>query len=204
MPQTGLFSSPRHLSDKEATQVAEDRKVNCKKMNNDEVAKSVARLTHVREKRGGQENLVRPVLLSKDSLDKSVDRLYTRAIAQKKATIEYLVGRACPTQERAVLSNDNMTESVNRIFTQAVQHKRELGEKLKQKHMVDLNMHNKKLTTEDQTACNQRAYTGPMQRRKETEDRLAEKYIASTERKFKTMGKSDWDNTVSRLAAAKS
>eukprot|EP01064_Diplonema_japonicum_P028974 TRINITY_DN4581_c2_g1_i1.p1 TRINITY_DN4581_c2_g1~~TRINITY_DN4581_c2_g1_i1.p1 ORF type:complete len:209 (+),score=64.95 TRINITY_DN4581_c2_g1_i1:37-627(+) len=194
MPQTGLFSSPRHLAEQEL----EEKKENTKKLQPEELQKSVARLTVMKERVQETGPLGKAIVMGKGQLDSSVNRLYKEAVDRKKKVMHDLELKTSPTGERNVMDRDVLDGSVERIYNQALQHKKELSEKLRAKHVTNPGPQ-KKLTKEHQQACNERAYTGPMQKKKESEEKLVDKYITSTTTKFRKMNKQEWQDTVSRL-----
>jgi len=201
----GVFSSPRYISDKDAEYEAAEKKKTQKKISKNDLGKSVERLARITPRVTSYEPLLERKVIPKKDLDASVDRLFNQHQERKEVLLQNLEKKIHgPPPELPTLDQSSLVTSVDRLTNIAITKKKEQLEKLRKKHNSDpltKQTGNKKLTSEEQSQCNDRAYSGPMNHRKETREKLEEKYISGTQRQFRTMGADEWKATIERLTS---
>ena len=176
-----------------------------RKLTQEELEKSAARLTQVTRKEVLLKDLVPHHQLSKDDEERAIKRLYSDALEAKARKKEQLAQK-----ERDAHSKDHTErrldqaeeqEAISRLYEKAIEAKRTELEGLTKK-FVD-GQESKKLDKDTQEAVNTRLYTESGTKHREGRAKLFEKYVVDREPKAAKMTKEQLAESSARLTSKK-
>lgn len=192
MPGGGTFSNPSRLVDNKPA----------KKLTPEEVKASADRLATAPKRENELPPLVEKRTLTKDGIDKSLDRLYTQSITRKQQQLETLDKKAHPDMVKHVqLDRDQLEGAFNRLCNQSMEQKKTNMAKLEEKYHAKVE--GKKIDGEALKASANRLCNESCDHAREKHKKLFEKYVLETQPKYGKLTKEQLAASADRLCAKK-
>jgi len=187
----GCFSSPRSYAPPLVT----------KKLTEEEIKQSADRLSSVNKKPVELPPLTERRVLTAEVLTKSLDRLYTASVSNKKRMLEDLDKKQHPDMvKHTKLDQESMEGMFTRLYTQSVQKKHDNLDKLRSKYLPPVGG-TVKLTKEQIGESANRLCNASIDSSKESHAKLFEKYVLATAPKYAKLTKEQIEQSAKRLSA---
>lgn len=171
----------------------------------EQLAEMTERLTRVSpqaaKRNGPLPPLSSPRKLNQEEMGKSVDRLYTQPLHQKKLRTEKEAEAAHKKQATIVLDDESLNSAIGRLYGAAEAHKQKI-EKLREKNEAGASgklSPRKKLTKEEQLDSGRRLHDETLVKCREKQEKLLDKYIKSTEIRSAKLSPEEIAESTSRL-----
>ena len=189
----GCFSSPKSYAPP----------IKAKKLTDEELKASADRLSANHRKIVELPPLIKRQVITGDVMTKSLDRLYTSAVNNKKRMLEELDKSQHPDLvKHHQLDQEAMEGMFTRLYTKSVQQNKDSLEKLKAKYMPDFN-NGTKLSKEQIGESAKRLCNESMDSSKESHAKLFDKYVLATSPKFRKLTPEEVKASADRLCAKK-
>lgn len=139
--------------------------------------------------------------IDNETMDRSLQRLYTQSVEHKKKMLEDLDKKAHPDMvKHHTLDQEALEGMFGRLYTQALGHKEVTLKKLEKKYMPQTE---KKVLSKTQVAESaQRLCNGSMQQAREKHAELFQKYVESTKPKTSKLTPEEIAESANRLCAS--
>jgi len=173
MNADGTFGTPRYAPP-----------IKSRKLTDEEIKVSADRLASVNRKPIELPPLVERRVLTIEVMTKSLERLYTSSIANKKRMLEELDKKQHPDMvKHTQLDHEALEGMFTRLYSQSMQKKVDTLDKLKKKYMADPATHHK-LNKEQIGESASRLCNASVEAQKENHTKLFDKYVLATAPKF--------------------
>jgi hypothetical protein len=174
-----------------------------KKMTGDEIKVSADRLASVARKDVELPPLVERRVLTAEVMNKSLERLYTSSVQQKKRMLEDLDKKQHPDMvKHTQLDQESMEGMFTRLYSQSMQRRQDNLEKLKKKYLADpsktVALSKEQLGESANRLCNASVETA-----KEKHAKLFEKYVTATSPTYKKLTDAEVKQSAERLCTTK-
>lgn len=205
MAQNESKSPPRSSHSQRNTDRLEaegvDHSHQAKKLTVEEIEKLGHRLCTPKKATKELPALVKKVTLSPENETKSVERLYTQAIASRNHNHEALVNKVmakAPKAESKKMDQQEMAGMVDRLHERSMSERTATMNRLVVK-FVGEEKHSKLSPDQQESICS-RLYAVSRTKTTETKAALYEKYVLDREPKVKAVSKAELSATVDRLS----
>lgn len=170
-----------------------------KKLPQEEIDKSVTRMSSVKRRDKELPPIVERRALTKDQEDASVRRLYENAMQHaqrsREASEKKIHGETGAESKK--LEEAELTEAVARLYNQSMQRKEMVAKKLDDKYAPPVKQ--SKLTKETQEAVCDRLYSQSRSKTADAKTRLYNKYVLDMLPKVPKRNNDEWKQTSDRL-----
>lgn len=142
------------------------------------------------------------IVRDKSEIDKSVERLYTVAVEQKKKKLEESEkAQTAKDQPKTVVrTQEEVEEGVQRLYNQSLENMQNSKKKSEERFRFKARSPSPTMPNAER---NKRLYTDSLQKKKETHDALFEKYIVATDVKSRKLTAEELKASADRLSAKK-
>lgn len=178
-----------------------------KKLTDEELKASTERLSQRHKRHNELPPLVEKRVLTQETQAKSLDRLYTNSLEQKKRMVETLEKQQHPDMVKHVeLDGDALQAMSERLYRQSMVKKEESVKKLQAKYLASTGKgagEAKVLTAEEVAASAKRLCNESIDAQRESNNKLYEKYVDSTAPKFAKLTPEQIKASADRLCSKK-